>query len=126
MCPASAGKIRNESASRPKAGRESRWGMTVWPLARQFRQPDGNSPAPGAERLFAWVAAAAAPHRFNPADTGRVVGPVAAQRTHEQGLAASGRDGTLVQKLPAVVVRGAAVRAPRPGAGVPDNRRVTR
>ena len=99
--------------------------MTVWPVARQFRQPDGNSPAPGAERLFSWVAAAAAPHRFNPAVIGQVVGSVAAQRTHEQGLAASGPDGTLVQKLPAVVVRGAAKRAPRPGAGVPGNRRVT-
>jgi hypothetical protein len=100
--------------------------MTVWPVARQFRQPDGKSPAPGAERLFAWVAAPAAPHRFNPAVIGRVAGSVAAQRTHEHGLAASGPDGTLVQKLPAVVVPGAAVRAPRPGASVPGNRRVSR
>ena len=100
--------------------------MTVWPVARQFRQPDGNSPAPGAVRLFAWVAAAAAPHRFNPAVIGRVAGSVAAQRTHEQGLAASGPDGTLVQKPPAVVARVAAVRTPHPCAGVPGNGRVTR
>ncbi|BCW73389.1 hypothetical protein NicSoilB8_44330 [Arthrobacter sp. NicSoilB8] len=100
--------------------------MTVWPVARQFRQPDGTSPAPGAERLLAWDAAAAAPYRFNPAVTGRVAGSVAAQRTHEQELAASGPDGTLVQKLPAVVARGAAVRFPRPCAGVPGNGRMTR
>jgi hypothetical protein len=100
--------------------------MKVWPVARQFRQPDGNSPAPDGERLFAWVAAVAALHRFNPAVTGRVVGSVAAQRTHEQGLAASGLEGTLVRKLSAVVVSGAAVRAPGPGAGVPGNRRVAR
>jgi hypothetical protein len=110
----------------PEVGRESRWGMTVWPVARQFRQPDGNNPAPGAERRIAWVAALAAPHRFNPAAIGRIVGFVAAQRTHEQGLAAFGPDGTIVQKLPAIVVGGAAVRTPRPGARVPGNRRVTR
>lgn len=100
--------------------------MTVWPVALQVRQPDGNSPAPGAERLFAWVAAAAAPHSLNPAVIGRVVGSVAAQRTNEEGLAASGPDGTLDQKLPAVVVRRAAVRAPRRGARILGNRRVTR
>ena len=100
--------------------------MTIWPEARQFRQLDRNSPAPGAERLFAWVAAAAAPHRFNPAVTDRVAGSVAAQRTYEQGLAASGPDGTLVQKLPAGFTRVAAVRAPRSRAGVPGNGWVTR
>ena len=66
------------------------------------------------------------PHRFNPAVTGRIAGSVAAQRTYEQGLAASGPDGTLVRKLPAVVVRVAAAGAPRSGAGVPGNGRVTR
>jgi hypothetical protein len=100
--------------------------MTVWPVARQVRQPDGSSPAPGAERLFAWVAAAACPQRFNPAVTGRVAGSVAAHRTHEQGLVASGPDGTLVRKLPPVVALRAAVRSPRPGTGVAGNRRVTR
>lgn len=100
--------------------------MTVWPVARQVKQPDGSSPAPGAERLFAWAAGAAAPHRFNPAVTGRVAGSVAAQRTHEQGLAVSGPDGTLVRKLPPVVALGGAVRSPRPGAGLAGNRRVTR
>jgi len=100
--------------------------MTVWPVARQDSRSDGNRPAPGAECLFAWAAAAAAPHRFNPAVTGRVAGSVAAQRTHEQGLAASGPDGTLVQKLPAGFTRVAAVRAPRSRAGVPGNGWVTR
>jgi hypothetical protein len=100
--------------------------MTIWPEARQFRQLDRNSPAPGAERLFAWVAAAAAPHRFNPAVTDRVAGSVAAQRTYEQGLAASGPDGTRVQKLPAAVVRVDASTAPHPCTGVPGNGLVTR
>jgi hypothetical protein len=100
--------------------------MTVWPVARQVKQPDGSSPAPGAERLFAWAAGAAAPHRFNPAVTGRVAGSVAAQRTHEQELAASGPDGVLVRKLPAVAARRAVVRAPRPGAGILGSRRVSR
>ncbi|GAA2135349.1 hypothetical protein GCM10009825_19580 [Arthrobacter humicola] len=100
--------------------------MTVWPVARQFRQPDRNSPTPVAERLFIWNAAAAAPHRFNLAVTGWVAGSVAAQRTHEQELAASGPDGTHVRKLPADLARGAALKAQRPRAGVPGNGRVTR
>lgn len=100
--------------------------MTVWPVVRQDRQPGGSDPAPGGERPPASVAATAAPHRFNPADTGRTAGSVAAQRTYEQRLAASGPDGTLVQKLSAVVVRVAAAGAPRSCAGVPGNGRETR
>ena len=48
--------------------------MTVVPVARQFRQPNGNSPAPGAESLLAWDAAAAAPVRFSTNVTGPVAG----------------------------------------------------
>lgn len=99
--------------------------MTVWPVVRQFRQFDGNSPSPVAERLIAWVAPAAAPHRVSPDVTGRAAGSVAAQRTDQQGLAVSGPDSVLVRKLPAVAARRAVVQVPRPGGGILGNRRVS-
>lgn len=93
--------------------------MTVRPVTRQDRQFSKNGPGPGAEGLFASVAAAAAPRRFNSADSGRIAGSVAAQRTHEQALAAFGPDRTLVQKLPAFVSRVATETARRLRGGVP-------
>jgi hypothetical protein len=75
--------------------------MAVWLVARQARQPDEGPRAPDAERLCARAAAGPGPRRFNLAGTGQIVGSVAPQRSHEQRLAASGLDGTLVRKLPA-------------------------
>lgn len=48
-----------------------------------------------------WTAPRTAPSRFNPAASGRIAGSVAAQRTYEEELAASGPDGTRVPMLPA-------------------------
>lgn len=59
--------------------------------------------------------------RFNPAASGRIAGSVAAQRTHEQGLAASGPDGTRVLMPP--VARSAPLRATRQGDGTRAKRR---
>jgi hypothetical protein len=100
--------------------------MAVSPAAHRYRQPGGVQPASGEERLFAWAAAATTPNRFNPAASGRIAGSVAAQRTHEQGLAASGPDGTLVWMLPAAFAGVETGTAPHPFAGIPGNGRATR
>lgn len=96
--------------------------MAVWTAARRDRQPGGNRPVSGAERRFA--RAAAAHLRFNPAPTGRIAGSVAAQRTREQELAASGADGTRVRMLPANFTTVSTAQAPHPRAGVLSSGRV--
>jgi hypothetical protein len=70
--------------------------------------------------------------RFNPPASERIAGSVAAQRTYEQGLAASGPDGTRVLMPPAARAKcqgnGARIKRrehPELHAGQPGPRRIT-
>ena len=98
--------------------------MAAWRVAGRDRQPGESQSASGMEFRFAGTADTH--HRFNPVNSGRIAGPVAAQRTHEQGLAASGADGTLARMLPAHVNPVSAGWGPQSRAGVRGKRLVNR
>jgi hypothetical protein len=76
------------------------------PTARRDWIPGGIQSVLPIVPLAGWTAGRPAPSRFNPAASGRIAGSVAARRTYEEGLAASGPDGTRVLVLPALFDNG--------------------
>lgn len=75
--------------------------MANVPLAHPAWADDGGTQHSGRENLLLSAAPGrTAFSRFNPPVLGRIAGSVAAQRTYEQGLAASGPDGTRVLMPP--------------------------
>jgi hypothetical protein len=76
--------------------------MTSLPLAGRDFVHDEIQPSAHETCPFRAATARTAHSRFSPATSGRIAGFVAAQQTHEQGLAASDPDGTLVLMPPAV------------------------
>jgi hypothetical protein len=107
--------------------------MANVPLARPAWADKGGAQPSARERLLLGEATGrTAFSRFNPPASGRIAGSVAAQRTYEQGLAASGPDGTLVLMPPVAraMSQGDGTRikrGERPGqhAGQPGPRRIT-
>jgi hypothetical protein len=70
------------------------------PLARPRWAHDDIQRSAREQCVFPAAATKTAPSRFNPATYSRIAGSVAAQQTHEQGLAASDPDGTLALMPP--------------------------
>jgi hypothetical protein len=107
--------------------------MANVPLARPAWADKGGAQPSARERLLLGEATGrTAFSRFNPPASGRIAGSVAAQRTYEQGLAASGPDGTLVLMPPVAraMSQGDGTRIkqrehPELHAGQPGPRRIT-